>query len=310
MPTQVLVTGAAGYLGGEVCKAIAETGRELRAVDHVYRKDLPFRLEVADLLDGARVYRLLEGCDAVVHLANHPNMHRRIRAQQLYQENVTLDMNVFQAAVDVGIKCLVFSSSIQAMSGDRDLDWHDDGADRPSCLAYLPIDGDAPACPRNAYALSKEAGELQLRYFAALDAELSATAIRYPFLLSERHLHWFRRYRRRREGEEDAAKRYWGKPDEGFAYLHVADAASLVVAILQKCPPGYHQLLPAAPEPYVDTPVAEMVEQLYPGVPLKVPADQLTALVDISAITDLLGWAPQHTGLFAADADDDARDGE
>jgi len=72
-----------------------------------------------------------------------------------------------------------------------------------------------------------------LRYYADLDDELSATAVRYPFLMSERALHRSRHHGRHHAG------RLHGNPDEGFSYLFLSDAASLVVAILEKQPPGY-----------------------------------------------------------------------
>jgi len=289
MPLQVMLTGAAGHLGSEVCRALVAAGHTVRAADRAYRKDLPVPVTVVDLVDYRAVYPLVEGCQAVAHMANHPNIGSRMPHQLLYAENVSMDINVFQAAVDAGVKRLMFASSVQAMSGSRS---GEDGLAKPSCLPYLPIDGDAPARPGNLYALSKEAGEQQLRHYAARDPELSCTAVRFPFILGRRHLEWFRR-----EGRGRPTKPM-GPLDEAFAYLSVSDAASLVVAILERQAPGYHQLFPAAPDPYLAMPVAEIVKQFYPGVPLKVPLGQMRGLVDISAMERALGWTPKDVGQF------------
>lgn len=290
MPMQVLVTGAAGQLGSEVCKALLEAGHAVRATDAVFRKGLPALLDVADLLDYCAAYRLMEGCDAVAHLANHASMGMRRPGQLLYSENVTMDVNVFQSAADLGVKRILFASSVQALGGSRT---GDNPPETPSCLKYLPIDGDAPACPGSLYALSKEAGEQQLKFYAARDPELSATAVRFPSLWGQRHVEWIRRARGERPD------RPHGFLDEGFAYLHISDGASLVVAVIEKQRPGYHQLFPAAPAPYLSMPIPEIVRQFYPGVPLRVPIEEMKCLVDTSAIEKTLGWKPKNAGLFA-----------
>lgn len=293
---KVLLTGAAGRLGREVFRALVEGGFDVRATDRTFRRDLPGRVEVANLLDGPTCYRLLEDCQAVVHLANHPHIFVRRPFQDVYAENMTMDANVFQAAAELGIKKLVFASSVQALSGDRHVDFKPDDPDAalpPSSLAYLPIDGDAPACPRNLYALSKEAGEQMLRYYAAVDAELSASAVRFPFLVTQETFEWMRR----RGDEFRQAGRIHGDADEGFSYLFATDAATLVVAILNKQPAGYHQLFPVAADRMTTAPIPLLIEKLYPNVPLRVPADKLTCLVDTSKITATLGWSPKIGGL-------------
>jgi nucleoside-diphosphate-sugar epimerase len=292
MSQRVLITGAAGRRGSAVVSALREAGFDVVAADQTYDSSLPVRTHVVDVRDHLSIYRIVEGCDAVVHLANHPNPFSGPSPQQLYAENAAMDMNVFQAAVDVGARKLLFASSVQVFAGDR---YDDDAESKPSVLPYLPLDGDLPTCPRNAYALSKEAGEAQLRYFAALDPALSCTALRFPSLLNERWLRYIRGGRFRRHHHWD----HFGSPDEGFSYLTTGDAGRLVQAILERQGPGYHQLLPATSEALEEADPAQLIQRFYPGVPCKVPPERMGSLIDTSKITETLGWAPKDTHLFA-----------
>ncbi len=129
---RITLTGAAGKLGSHVCRQLVDAGHTVRATDRFYRRDLPVRLEMADLLRPEDAYELLEGVEALVHLANHPHFHGN-DSQLVFNENVTMNMNIFQAARDVGVQKIVFSSSVQVMSGQRP--------------PYLPFDSSTPAHP-------------------------------------------------------------------------------------------------------------------------------------------------------------------
>ena len=290
MSQRVLVTGAAGRLGRAVVTTLHEAGFDVVAADQTYNRELPVRTHVVDLRDPLSLYSIIEGCEAVAHLANHPNAYAGPSPQQLYADNVAMDMNVFQAAVDVGARKLIFASSVQVFAGERH---GEDAESKPSVLPYLPLDGDLPTCARNAYALSKEAGEAQLRYFVALNPGLSCTSLRFPSLLNARWLEYIRRGRKGRHHHDR-----FGSPDEGFSYLTTGDAGRLVRLILDKQTPGYHQLFPATSDALQEMPAAEIIPRFFPGVPLRVPIAEMQTLVDISKITATLGWQPQETRLF------------
>jgi nucleoside-diphosphate-sugar epimerase len=283
---KVLVTGAAGNLGSATVRGLAAGGGfELRACDQNADPSLPVRCEVVNLLDRESCYRLLEGMDAFVHFANHPNFLGG-NAQRIFNENVAMNMNVFQAAAELGVRKVIFASSIQTIIGDRK--YRDDGEQDPSTLQYLPLDGDAPANPGNPYALSKVVSEQMLRYFAAFQS-MSCVAIRFPGVVLEA---WWDRSRKFRGIPTGRGGGWTPFLDEAWAYLHVDDAVSLVAACLRADLPGYRAYLPSARTPRIDMPVPQIVERFFPKVALRKPVGELTGLIDISRIERETAWAP------------------
>lgn len=67
---KVTVTGAAGRIGAAVCRELARAGHAVRAVDKVVRRDLPVPVEPVELLNREACYAVLDGAEAVVHVAD------------------------------------------------------------------------------------------------------------------------------------------------------------------------------------------------------------------------------------------------
>jgi nucleoside-diphosphate-sugar epimerase len=273
-PMTVTVTGATGRLGIHVCRALVEAGYSVRATDKTGRRRMMLKLEVADLLDRDACYSLVTGAGAVVHLANYSDMVIS-DAQKLFNENVAMTMNVFHAALRSGVSRIIFASSIQVLGGHGLA-----GAETGDVVPYLPLDGDAPANPRNAYALSKQVGEILLEYVSR-QSQISCVAIRYPWLI-EQTRHAFPRKTRARASHLEGV----------FSYLSYTDAASLILAILRNPLPGFRIYLPAHPKPRRTESPADLIREYYPGVPLRRPLEEIESLVDISRIQDETGWSP------------------
>jgi dihydroflavonol-4-reductase len=68
---RALVTGASGFIGTHVVRALVTAGADVRAFDRCALDELPAGAEPVsgDVLDPGALDRALEGCDAVFHLA-------------------------------------------------------------------------------------------------------------------------------------------------------------------------------------------------------------------------------------------------
>ena len=278
----VLVTGAAGRLGSATCEQMRAAGIEFRATDVHSRKDIGYRVVVENLLSPEACYRLVEGCDAVVHIANRPGEHSG-SAQAIFGENCTMNINVFQAAMELGVKKIIYASSVQAMIGSRRTR---QASDVPSIHAYLPADGESPANPGNHYGASKVAGEQLLKYFVAHRSLESAVAVRFPALI---HTDRIDRLRQHFNINSMWPEEYI---DELATWLSYSDGGRLIAAALKSNLPGYRCYFPTSPSMRYDVSEKEFIERFYASVPLRKPIEQMHGLADISRITADTGWKP------------------
>jgi nucleoside-diphosphate-sugar epimerase len=276
---KITVTGAAGKLGEPVCRALAAAGHSVRGVDQRMRRDLPVPIEVVNLLDREACYPILEGADAVVHLANHPT-DRGPDKQRILRENLAMNTHVFQAAHELGVQNLIFASSIQALGSGRQ-----EGENERPTLAYLPLDGDLPARPTNVYGLSKQLSEEMLRYYAR-ETGMNCIALRFPYLSNgPARL-------RGTSGPGEAPLVPTDHINEAWSYLSLLDASALILAILAAPLTGFRIYSPAARTNRLGQPAAALLQPYFEGIPLKKPLDTIDSFFDISRITVETGWEP------------------
>jgi len=103
---KVLITGAAGLIGGIVRQALA--GKyDLRGLDRVPVPGLDSL--VADITDPQAIAPAFQGVDVVVHLAADPSQNATWESS--LRNNIKGTANVFEAARQAGVKRIIFASS-------------------------------------------------------------------------------------------------------------------------------------------------------------------------------------------------------
>jgi dihydroflavonol-4-reductase len=113
---KALVTGANGFIGANVVRALLAHGEEVRAFvrpgsDRRSLADLPVELAEGDLRDADSVRRAVEGCARVYHVgADYRLWARDPRA--LYDSNAKGTVHVLDACRALGVERVVHTSSV------------------------------------------------------------------------------------------------------------------------------------------------------------------------------------------------------
>lgn len=275
----ILVTGAAGRLGSRVVAQLCAAGHRVRATDLVDSPGIEGVEWIVDNLSGTPdTAALLAGVTRVAHLGNHAsNYGSGFTPAEVFNDNVSANMNVFHAAMEVRVRRIVFASSIQVIAGES-MNCGVDGRS-PVRPARLPLDASTPADPGNTYGWSKVVGEETLAYLCR-NHGLSGCALRLPHLIFDlpdlRHAAVF-------------------KPIQvahAFTWLSYDDATDLIIAALFADIPGYRVYLPASPVPCSGAGVAGAIARHYADVPWREGAPR-TSLVDLSALRTDFAWTPR-----------------
>ena len=116
---KVLVTGASGFIGGAVVRALVKAGIEVRVIarngsDTRNLTDLPVEQVEGDLRNRGSLVRALQGCRQLYHIAAHYALWAK-DPSIFYDINVAGTRNVLEAARDLGLERTVYCSTIGAI---------------------------------------------------------------------------------------------------------------------------------------------------------------------------------------------------
>jgi UDP-glucuronate 4-epimerase len=301
--TQVLVTGAAGFIGSHLSEALTARGDTVVGIDNFdpfyprsekernLRKVSThpgFRLHTMDILDADGLAELLTSDTVIVHLAARPGVRPSLADPAGYARvNVEGTAAMLRAARDRGVSRIVFGSS-SSVYGD----------DTPA-----PFREDATALkPLSPYAATKRSGELLLASMAPIYG-FRAAGLRFFTVYGPRQrpdlaIHAFAR--RILAGE---TLTLFGDGSQSRDYTYCDDIVSGIIASLDwtaQAPVGLELFNLGGNEP---VPLREMVRLLGEALgrepritwaPMQ-PGDVQHTYADLTKSGTMLGYHPRTT---------------
>jgi dihydroflavonol-4-reductase len=113
---RALVTGATGFVGAAVARALLREGWQVRALtrngsDLTNLRSLPVEVATGDLKDRASLDRAIADCQGLFHVAADYRLGAP-KPDELYRNNVDGTRNILAAAREAGVRRSVYTSSV------------------------------------------------------------------------------------------------------------------------------------------------------------------------------------------------------
>lgn len=180
---EILVTGGAGFIGGNIAEALIRDGHNVTVVDNFdpfydvgikqktvercetvdKKTDGAYTLVRGDIRDAGLIGDLVSDVEVVIHQAAQAGVRNSVKNPRgITQTNVGGTVNILQSAVDADVERVILASSSSVYG-------------KP---VYLPYDEEHPNEPVSPYGVSKLAQEHYARVFQELHS-LSTVCLRY-----------------------------------------------------------------------------------------------------------------------------------
>jgi nucleoside-diphosphate-sugar epimerase len=148
---RILVTGAGGFIGLELCEHLAAAGHQVTGVDVRYptgRSSSAFEQHTMDYRDISATKSLMRGQHVVFHLAS-AHLDVKLSNEVYWDVNVRGLVDLMSLAVAEGVERYVHVSSVSVYGN----------------LESWPADENSPCQPQSVYGETKLAGEAEVRAF-------------------------------------------------------------------------------------------------------------------------------------------------
>lgn len=145
----ILVTGAGGFIGSQICFLLAEQGYDLVATDQRFVTPQPYQQLSGDIGSRAFLDKVMRvgTFDTIIHLAAVLNTASRMQPYEAQRVNIGSSLALFQFAARLKVRKFIFGSSISVYGPKPFADYGD-------------VSEEQPAAPNTVYGVSKRYIEL------------------------------------------------------------------------------------------------------------------------------------------------------
>mgnify|MGYP001545445306 CR=1 FL=1 len=270
---RIVVTGGSGKAGRAVVRDLLEHGYDVLNVDIAPPPQPQGEFLNVDLTDGGQVFEVLQGADAVVHLAAIP-APGKFTERVTFDTNMSSTYNVFAAAVDLKLERVVWASSETTLGLPFD-------REQP---AYAPIDEAHPPYPESSYALSKILSEEMARQMNRWSG-IPFVGLRFSNIMEPHD------YARFASWQDDPMIRKWNL----WGYVDARDVAQSCRVGLEADFTGADHFIIAASDTCMERSNADLMAEVFPGVELRGDIGEHTTLLSVEKARKVLGYNPEYS---------------
>ncbi|MGG7508997.1 NAD-dependent epimerase/dehydratase family protein [Plantibacter sp. YIM 135249] len=283
---RIAVTGGSGKLGRTVVRELRGHGHHVVNLDQAgergpgfVRIDLQDAGQVLDALTGIDE-QAPDGFDAVVHLGAIPAPGLASNTAT-FHNNMLGTYNVLSGAIKAGITNIVTASSETVL-----------GLPFDTPPPYIPVDEEYDARPESTYSLSKHLEEQLAIQLTRWHPEVKIVALRFSNVMDEADYAAFPSF------DADAGARKWNL----WGYIDARDGAQAVLRALELEQRGFDRFIIAAADTVMSRPNAELIAEVFPGVPVTREVGPNETLLSIDKARRVLGFDPQYSWRAAREA--------
>jgi UDP-glucose 4-epimerase len=284
----ILVTGATGFIGSNLCREMVRRGLEVLALSHSGRTDKvkplleheKFHLLTGDILDADMMVDIVRDNDItdIFHLAARlPDGDNLADLQAFFGTNTRGTFNMLRAARRNNVASFVYASTMSVYSVPPQ---------------YLPVNESHPVSPATPYGITKLAGEFLGDMFSD---HMCFTILRYGGVYGRYQYQWDVIPVFLEQALHNKPISVYGDGQQSSDFVYIDDVVNATLSAWEKSEPGVYNIGSGEETRIID--LAEKIKHITGSESDIVLSGDDTErpfrfVLDVSKSRGVLGWSP------------------